>query len=830
MNFGGKTGKRPRAGRAAIAALMMTTGMVVATMAVPAHAQEAARTFDISAQPLANALTAFGQQSGLQVSAQGPLVEGRTSSAVRGTMPPLQALSQMLAGTGLTFRIVGSTVTLAAAPVSSDGAIQLGAVRVAGGGGGGGSRAISSDPDTTENSGSYKPATSATASRMPLTIRETPQSVTVVTRQRMDDFQLLTIDSVLTSVVGVNALTTESSRNNFISRGFLISNFRVDGIDANYLGSVSGGRTPSIAFDTYLYDRIEVVRGATGLLSPTGDPSATVNMVRKRPGTEFAVGGTAAIGNRDFVRGGVDLNLPITSDGKLRARLVGVYQRDDSWRDRASDERFSLFANVELDATDTTLVRLTGSYEVLNTDGPSYGSLPVYNTARQFVNLPRSTNFATTWSKWDKNEFRTDLTVEQRIGDDWTITGFVGRTVAESNPYLAFLGDQVPNAAGNGRRYFTYINEGTRSQWTYDVSLRGSFELFGREHMLVLGANGLRQRDRREAPNYNLVTLPFINSLGSPNIYGFTGVAPRFPDYTADTFTTTKVNMDGAFGSLRLSIADPLHIILGGRVTDWRTSNEALTPGVRNFTENKPGRVFTPFAGATWDILPQLTAYVSYADVFTPQTQRTISDDVIDPIVGSNIEAGLKAELFDERLAINAAVFEAKLDNVAQMIVPVVPLPSGGNAYESTGKGNKTRGWEIEVNGAITDRWNIYAGYSYNNTKNAAGVRTSTERPRDSFKLQTMWRVPAFDDRLSLGGGVSWQGETYLTPTVSGSPLRVTQEGYALVSLAATYRVNDAISVNLNANNLFDEVYYTYPGFGYFGEPRTVRMTVTGKF
>lgn len=99
MNMGGKlAGRRPGAGRAAIAALMMTTGLALATMAAPAHAQEAARTFDISAQPLANALTAFGQQSGLQVSAQGPLVEGRASSAVRGTMPPLQALSQLLAG------------------------------------------------------------------------------------------------------------------------------------------------------------------------------------------------------------------------------------------------------------------------------------------------------------------------------------------------------------------------------------------------------------------------------------------------------------------------------------------------------------------------------------------------------------------------------------------------------------------------------------------------------------------------------------------------------------------------------------------------------------
>lgn len=821
--------------------LMLTGTALCLGFAAPALAQtaaptssEAARSFSIASQPLRDALRQLMQQGNLQIGFEAADVEGKTSSTVSGSMSAGAALSQLLAGTGLTFRyLTPGSVVLEPAPQSATGAVQLGPVRVEGSDGGTGR--ITSDPNSTEGTGLYTGSRTTTANRMPLTVRETPQSVTIVTRDRIDDFQLLTIDSILTNVVGITQIRTESSRNSFVSRGFSVSNFQVDGVNANYLGSAPGGRTPSLQFDSYLYDRIEVVRGATGLLSPTGDPSATINLVRKKPGREFAAAGTAAVGSRDFVRAGVDLSAPLAADGGLRARVIGLYQENDSWRDRASDERLILSGIVEHDASPTTLVRLAGSYEKQDTRGPSYGSLPTYDTAGNRINLPRSTNLATTWSRWDKSELRADLTVEQQIGKDWTFTGVIGRSIANSDPFLFFLGNGVPDAAGDGRRFWSYVSDGKRSQWSYDLTLRGNFQIFGREHMLVFGANGYRQKDHRKAPNYNLVVVPFLEMLNQTvdtNIYTFTGIAPEFTPGAPDTFTTTKFKMDGLFGSLRLSLADPLHVIVGGRVTDWRTSNAVERPGFQSYSENKPGKVFTPFAGVTFDITPQLTVYASYADVFTPQSERNVDDEIIPPIVGSNKEIGLKASLLDDRLAINAALYEARLDNVAELVLPEVMLPDGSSAYRSTGKGNRTRGFEIEISGAITPRWNIYTGFALNSTKDSERLRVNTEEPRETFKLQTMWRPPVLDDRLSIGGGVSWQGKTYLDCDycIDDAVIRLEQKSYALVSLTANFDLTDRISFRLNANNLFDKTYYTYTGAGYYGEPRTVLLTANARF
>ncbi|MFA7604279.1 MAG: TonB-dependent siderophore receptor [Novosphingobium sp.] len=822
--------------RSALGAIFLaTSGLAVTALAAPSPAAaQAVRSYDIPAGTLADAINSFAEQSGAQILYDAALTQGRSSAGLKGRFGVAEGLSQLLAGSGMTFRQTGANIfTLQSAPQASSGAIQLGPVRVEGEGAG--SVRITSDPNSTEGTGLYTGSRTTTAGRMPLTVQETPQSVTVVTRDRIDDFQLLTIDSVLTNVVGITQVRTESSRNTFSARGFAISNFQVDGVDANYLGSASGGRSPSLQFDSYLYDRIEVVRGATGLLSPTGDPSATINLVRKKPGKEFAAAGTFAVGSRDFIRAGVDLSAPIAADGGLRARVIGLYQQDDSWRDRASDKRLILSGMAELDASPTTLLRLAASYETQDTRGPSYGSLPIYDSDGGLIDLPRSTNLATTWSRWDKSELRTDLTLEQQIGRDWTFTGVVGHSVANSNPFLFFLGNGVPDADGDGRRFWSYITDGKRSQWSYDLTLRGNFRLFGREHMLVFGANGYRQKDHRKSPNYNGVVVPFLQSLNQTvdtNIYTFTGIAPEFTPVAPDTFTTTKFEMDGLFGSLRLSLAEPLHVIVGGRVTDWRTSNASERPGFQSFSENKPGKVFTPFAGVTFDIIPQLTLYVSYADVFTPQSERTVDDEIIEPIVGSNKEIGLKASLLDGRLAINAALYEAKLDNVAELVLPEVMLPDGSSAYRSTGKGNRTRGFEIEVSGAITDRWNIYAGFALNKTRDPAGVLVNTEEPRETFKFQTMWRMPVLDNRLSIGGGIAWQGKTYLDCDycIDDAILRLEQKSYALVSLAANFDLTDKISLRLNATNLFDKTYYTYTGAGHYGEPRTVLLTANARF
>ncbi|WP_347615083.1 TonB-dependent siderophore receptor, partial [Comamonas thiooxydans] len=159
--------------------------------------------------------------------------------------------------------------------------------------------------EITEGSGLYTPGAIATATRLVLTPRETPQSVSVVTRQKMDDFQLNSIDEVMEHTPGVSVVTYDSERTVYYARGFAINNFQYDGIPMLRDSGYSAGNTLS---DTSIYDRVEVLKGATGLLTGSGDPGATINLVRKKPTREFQGHATLGAGSWGSYRGELDLS------------------------------------------------------------------------------------------------------------------------------------------------------------------------------------------------------------------------------------------------------------------------------------------------------------------------------------------------------------------------------------------------------------------------------------------------------------------------------------------------------------------------------------------
>ena len=151
------------------------------------------------------------------------------------------------------------------------------------------------DTATTEGTGSYTTSETVAATRLPLSLRETPQSVTVITRQRMDDQQLNSVQDVLENTTGVTSYQSDSERTSFYSRGFLINNIQYDGIPTVVGDIINGSGIGSL--DTAFYDRVEVVRGATGLLTGTGNPSAAINLVRKRPTREFSAAASLGAGS-----------------------------------------------------------------------------------------------------------------------------------------------------------------------------------------------------------------------------------------------------------------------------------------------------------------------------------------------------------------------------------------------------------------------------------------------------------------------------------------------------------------------------------------------------
>ena len=137
--------------------------------------------------------------------------------------------------------------------------------------------------EVSEGTGEYITGKTRSATRLPLKQKETPQSVSIVTRSQIEDFALRDLNTLLGTTTGINVQQTETDRTYYSARGFDITNFQIDGIGLPFAYGLQNG-----SLDTATYDRVEVLRGANGLLSSTGNPSATINLVRKRPGKSFA--------------------------------------------------------------------------------------------------------------------------------------------------------------------------------------------------------------------------------------------------------------------------------------------------------------------------------------------------------------------------------------------------------------------------------------------------------------------------------------------------------------------------------------------------------------
>ena len=251
----------------------------------------------------------------------------------------------------------------------------------------------------------------------------------------------------------------------------------------------------------------------------------------------------------------------------------------------------------------------------------------------------------------------------------------------------------------------------------------------------------------------------------------------------------------------------------------------------------------TPYVGLVYDFNRVLSGYVSYTDIFKPQDYRDRNNQYLEPVVGDMWEAGLKAELFDGLLNASAAVFEGEKDNVAEIddSVPLNSLPDGSQAYRSTGKGNKVKGWEVETQGSIGEQWNLSAGFAHTTIRNQAGVAQNTTTPRDTFRLNASWRPGGMDGRFWLGGGATWQSGIWRNGSRPGADYLVTgrteavrfeQDSFYLLNLSAGYRVDENFSAQLNINNLLDKEYFSNVGFYngvYWGEPRNVRLTLRWK-
>ena len=679
---------------------------------------------------------------------------------------------------------------------------------------------------------SYTVKSANTATRLDLSLRQTPQSMTVITRQRLDDMGLFSLSDVMGQVTGVQVLVTDSERINYVSRGYNITNFQVDGMLNTFGGSIKTNT------DNVIYERIEVIRGATGLTTGAGDPSGTISFVRKRPTDTFQAGANLTVGRWGNQRLEADLGGPVAWDGRVRARVVAAKQQSDAFRDVYKLDKDVFYGIVQADLTDSTLFEVGYEYQSPRTTGVTWGVVPYWGADGKPANLPRSTNLSASWSAWPIIEKTRFARVEQQLGSGWALKGTYTHADRDTDGSVWYGAAGYPRPDGTGvTAYVSHFNE-TSTMDVFDVNVGGPFRLFGREHELVFGIGQSLRKGESEATDFD-----YDDAYAQvPDWRNWTGDVPRLPVTRLGYLgSANELRQRAAYLAARLQLADPLLAVLGARYGSWETTSWRynhddagnLTSTVRS--GYKPDNAFTPYAGLVYDFNSTFSGYVSYTDIFQPQNYRDRNNTYLEPVVGRMYEAGLKAEFFDGLLNASAAVFEGEQDNVAEIddSVPANSLPNGDQAYRSSGKGNKVKGWELETQGSIGESWNLSAGYSHTTIRNRGGVLLKTTTPHDMLRLNASWRPGGVDGRYWLGGGVTWQDRIWNTSTKADrSKENITQPAYYLLNLAGGYRFNENFSAQVNISNLLDKKYYNNVGFYqgvYWGEPRNVTLTLRWK-
>ena len=679
------------------------------------------------------------------------------------------------------------------------------------------------DTATTEGTGSYTTGETAAATRLPLSLKETPQAVTVITRQRMDDQQLNSVQSVLENTTGVASYQSDSERTSFYSRGFLINNVQYDGIPTVVGNIVNGSGIGSI--DTAFYDRVEVVRGGSGLLTGTGNPSAAINLVRKRATRDFSAAASLGAGSWDTYRGMGDISTPLTEDGRIRARLVGTYQDGHSYLDGYKPERKSFYGIIEADLTPDTTVSLGYDYQDITPKGSTWGGLPLWFSDGTQAEYSRSKNYAQDWSYWDNTLKTAFAEIEHRFDNGWKVRGVFNQYRTEFDAELLGVVGRPDRITGLGTYpYGAYpvalASQGHSRQNTFDVMASGPFEWLGRQHELVVGAT----RSRRTASQQDIA--PFYAGFLPVNVYDLRPAYPR-PDFGAMAWipTRTRIKQSGVYSAARFSLADPLKLIVGGRFSSYEIDDAVGSSSLHY----KKSSEFTPYAGLIYDIDTTYSAYVSYTGIFNPQTDyRDSNGNVLTPAKGKTKEIGLKGEYLDKRLNASVAVFETELDNAAQIVAGTY-TPGGAQAYKGA-DGTKSRGIELDLQGELARGWNIYAGIAHFRAKDGDGIRLNSQIPRTTAQLFTTYQLPGDWSKLTLGGGVKWQSRFYQAPNTGTSSLGGEQGSYALVSLMGRYSITKQTNVAVNVNNVFDKKYALQKGdfdtVGY-GAPRNVMATLS---
>jgi outer-membrane receptor for ferric coprogen and ferric-rhodotorulic acid len=658
--------------------------------------------------------------------------------------------------------------------------------------------------ESSEKTKSYTVKSTESATRLNTSLKETPQSISVITREQIDDFKLTSVNDLLDMATGIKVERVETDRTYYTARGSDITNFQIDGIGVPFQTGLMIGD-----MDTAIYDRIEVLRGANGLLTSTGNPSATINFIRKRPTEEFQAKVSVTAGSWDMRRVEADVSGPLNEAGNVRGRIVLANQNRNSYLDRNSQERNVAYGIIEADITDKTTVTLGHTYQQNDTNGTTWGALPLRYADGSTRHYSRSTSPSPDWTYWNNQTNITFAELSHSFDNGWKVKTQLSRKREAGQANLFYLYGYENRSTGAGLGYYAGSYHDTFKEYVADVYASGPFSLAGREHELVVGSSWSRAYVRSSGT----VTSGTLNNFEEATTF-------EEPDWTSwSKYGSRSQIRINNYAAVKFNVTDQLKVTTGASMLTYKYEGTYYSYDYASEAHDK----VTPYIGAVFNLTKDQSLYASYTGIYNPQTELSRKLTTLGPLKGKNYEAGFKSELMNN-MNFSFALFKTVQENLAQSTGEYVNGMAVNDAINAT-----TKGYEFDLAGEVNDRLKVSSGYTrLMSVKGDNDQNVKPYTPRNMVKLTATYRVPNID-KLKVGASVNWQDDIHYVYSDGAS---VKQDSYALISLMANYELNKHWSAAVNVYNLTNEKYISSMmwGQGYYGAPMNASATLTWQY
>ncbi|PUA47121.1 TonB-dependent siderophore receptor [Pseudomonas protegens] len=652
----------------------------------------------------------------------------------------------------------------------------------------------------------YRATRSASATRTDTSIHETPQSISVVAKDAVEDLGATRLQDALDYAGGVGRANNFGGQGltTFTVRGFTTGEFYRNGFPINR-------GYPNMP-DANTIERLEVLRGPATMLYGRGDPGGTFNVVSKQPLPERTVTLGSQFNDQGMKRGTLDASGPLDEEGRLAYRLNVVGEGGDTFRDHVDTERYGIAPVLTWQVSDATRLMFEGDF--MRNNAPLDRGMTRY--AKQVGSASRDSFFGEKdVGKLHNDNNMAQLRFDHLLNDDWTLGG----GVQWLDGSLKGNAVEANGIAADGRtlgRNFNY----RKLEWTdqdVQLNLTGRFDTAGVQHTLLTGIE-------YEDYDYQSIIQRSSGAAGAYPIDLFDPVygQPRPALTRTPTHDQENLKTYAAFVQDQVALTDKLKVLAGARFERFEHDYETYVPGGRSWQASD--NAVTPRMGVSYDLTETFAIYADTARSFKPNTGASRLGGGFAPEKGKSYEMGIKWEALDQQLSVDAAIYQIEKRNV----LTTDPVDS---TFSVAAGEVRSRGFDVNVAGNLSPEWRVIGGYAYVDaevTKDNV-LRSGTRLlniPKNSFSLLNMYE---FQDGilkgLGLGGGLKYvderAGQTANTGFSMGS--------YTVVDLLSFYKVNDKVRLNLDLKNLFDREYeegafgnvYAYPG-----APRTLQLGI----